>query len=128
MVLQNVISVDCDNNKFYKKIIDLVEYVIDEDLISENALIGAVEIINHELFVKILENRKDSSSINEIADRGNALYSAVSKTDFFSIKKLLSIPEIDPSFVVYADPYRTHLTLSGMNKTFDLFRKNLEIL
>ncbi|KAK8890346.1 hypothetical protein M9Y10_035121 [Tritrichomonas musculus] len=94
IVLQNVISVDCDNNKFYKKIIDLVEYMIDEDLISENALIEAVEIINHELFVKILENRKDSSSVNEIADRGNALYSAVSKTDFFSDKKLLSKREL----------------------------------
>lgn len=29
IVLQNVISVDCDNNEFYKKIIDLVEYIID---------------------------------------------------------------------------------------------------
>ncbi|KAK8883824.1 hypothetical protein M9Y10_042923 [Tritrichomonas musculus] len=101
----------------------LIQHILKSyDFISENALIEATKIQDDKLMEKILEKRSDPSFINANTDRGNALYWAVIQTNKFAIKKLLSIPGINPNIIVKDDPeIVTPFILSGLTHLFNIF-------
>lgn len=61
-------------NKFF------IEYLLNENAFSDNALIEAVETNDIEIVNMILNSNSDPSFINQVSEKGTALHLAVLKT------------------------------------------------
>ncbi|KAK8842518.1 hypothetical protein M9Y10_026110 [Tritrichomonas musculus] len=81
----------CNNNK------DLVKFLLKKTSLYESALIDAVGTSDLELVDIILKENNEPSFINNIYNGKTALYSAVYNNNLPIVKRLLSVPGINPS-------------------------------
>ena len=100
--------VGCFDQAIEKKNKDLVKYLIKENPPFDHALLLAVCSHDLELVEIILEHDSQPSYINKLCDYGTALSVAVENGDLQIVKKLLSLPGINPS--LYSHQNATPLT------------------
>lgn len=79
---------------------NLVDLLIDKNSLDNQALFDAVKTHDIELVEKVLKCQNKPSFINQISDKGTALNIAVCNNDIAIVKRLLSVPGINPNLYI----------------------------
>ena len=77
-----------------------LEFLLKIGAFNENALFNAVKAKDIEIVNMILNHNSEPSFINQMSKNGTALSLAVSLNDLIIVKRLLSIPGINPSLCI----------------------------
>lgn len=106
------------------KYIFLIEYLLNEDAKDDFSLIEAVKTQDIEIVNMILNKNSEPSFVNKLSEDGTALNIAVSLNQLDIVKRLLSIPGIDPS--LFGKNKQTPLVTSISKLNFDIFNAILD--
>ncbi|KAK8838502.1 hypothetical protein M9Y10_033130 [Tritrichomonas musculus] len=88
---------ECINQAITRKNKKLIEFLLNEKAPMKNALFNAVSTHDVEIVNLILKYNSDPSFVNQINHEGTALLIAVKYSDIDIVKRLLSVPGINPS-------------------------------
>ena len=106
------------NQAIRRKNKDLVDYLLKENAPSSSALFEAVSTHDYEIVDVVLKYRNEPYFINKMKPEGTALMNAVKFNDIKIVKRLLSVPGIDPS--LYNQYKEYPLTMAIKNNCYEI--------
>lgn len=94
---------------------NLVEFLLKEKAIYENALLDAVSINDFEMVELILNYDSSPLFVNKNTKKGTALLFAVKNNNLKIVKRLLSTPGIDPNIYNKNNEFLIIVAISNKN-------------
>ena len=106
------------------KNIEVVDFLLKRDSPYENALFKAISSHNIEIVNIVLNHNSKPAFINQLSSNGTALNVAVKLNEYDIVKRLLSVPGIDPN--LYAKENITPLVSAITNFNLDIINLILD--
>ena len=112
------------NESIKNKNVEVVDFLLQEEDSHEDTLFEAISTKNSEIVNIVLKHNSKPSFINQLSEDGTALNKAVILNEYDIVKRLLSVPGIDPN--LYSENHITPLVSAISNFNLDIINLILD--